>query len=281
MLGSVFSPYYAWARQRGPANPEHFCALNAVLYGARGKRWAMTERGPRQVQRQASELSIGPSQVRWEGDDLVIDIHETAVPIPQPLRGQVRVHPQTPTRHIEQLDRQGRHHWWPIAPDSRVSVNLRHPRLRWSGDGYLDSNWGSEPLEQGFIDWDWSRAKRRHGGATVLYEANRRDGSPLSLALQVNRDGQVQPFDPPARAPLSTTRVWRIPRATRSEHPDTGESRARVIETLEDTPFYARSTVATRLLGESVTAVHESLSLDRFAQRWVQLLLPFRMPRVS
>jgi carotenoid 1,2-hydratase len=25
--------------------------------------------------------------------------------------------------------------------------------------------------------------------------------------------------------------------------------------------------------------VHESLDLDRFAQRWVQLLLPFRMPR--
>jgi len=33
------------------------------------------------------------------------------------------------------------------------------------------------------------------------------------------------------------------------------------------------------LLGESVTAMHESLSLDRFRARWVQMLLPFRMPR--
>ena len=48
---------------------------------------------------------------------------------------------------------------------------------------------------------------------------------------------------------------------------------------LEDTPFYARSLLATTLLGEPVTAVHESLSMLRFRQRWVQYLLPFRMPR--
>ncbi|WPL14406.1 hydroxyneurosporene dehydrogenase [Thiorhodovibrio litoralis] len=250
-----------------------------MLYGASGKRWAMTERGHNRLQRSPTELSIGPSALHWDGDDLVIDIQETAAPIPLPLRGQVRVHPQAPTRHLQQLDRQGRHHWWPIAPDSRVSVNLSHPRLSWSGDGYLDSNWGSEPLEQGFTDWDWSRAKRRQGGAAVLYEANRRDGSSLSLALQVNKDGSVEHFEPPARAPLPTTRVWRIPRATRSEQPESGEPPVRVIETLEDTPFYARSTITTRLVGEPVTAVHESLSLDRFAKRWVQMLLPFRMPR--
>jgi carotenoid 1,2-hydratase len=28
-----------------------------------------------------------------------------------------------------------------------------------------------------------------------------------------------------------------------------------------------------------MTAVHESLSLDRFQARWVQAMLPFRMPR--
>jgi carotenoid 1,2-hydratase len=30
---------------------------------------------------------------------------------------------------------------------------------------------------------------------------------------------------------------------------------------------------------ESEQVVHESLSLDRFASRWVQALLPFRMSR--
>jgi carotenoid 1,2-hydratase len=48
---------------------------------------------------------------------------------------------------------------------------------------------------------------------------------------------------------------------------------------LEDGPFYARSTVASQLLGQPVVAMHESLSLDRFRSRWVQMLLPFRMPR--
>jgi hypothetical protein len=40
-----------------------------------------------------------------------------------------------------------------------------------------------------------------------------------------------------------------------------------------------RSLLQTRLLGESATAVHESLSLRRFSAPWVQALLPFRMPR--
>jgi carotenoid 1,2-hydratase len=43
-IGSVFSPYYAWARRRGGGDPEHHCALNVALYGAGGKRWALTER---------------------------------------------------------------------------------------------------------------------------------------------------------------------------------------------------------------------------------------------
>jgi carotenoid 1,2-hydratase len=37
--------------------------------------------------------------------------------------------------------------------------------------------------------------------------------------------------------------------------------------------------VASQLLGQPVVAMHESLSLDRFRSRWVQMLLPFRMPR--
>jgi carotenoid 1,2-hydratase len=54
-----------------------------------------------------------------------------------------------------------------------------------------------------------------------------------------------------------------------------------VIQTLEDTPFYARSMLSTRLFGEAVTAVHESLDLDRFRTAWVRALLPFRMPRMA
>jgi carotenoid 1,2-hydratase len=54
---------------------------------------------------------------------------------------------------------------------------------------------------------------------------------------------------------------------------------ARIVRTLEDAPFYSRSLLDTRLLGSSAPAIHESLDLDRFRARWVQCLLPFRMPR--
>ena len=67
---------------------------------------------------------------------------------------------------------------------------------------------------------------------------------------------------------------WRMARSTRSD-----DGAASIVRTLEDSPFYARSAVATRLRGAPVLAMHEALSLDRFSRRWVQTLLPFRMPR--
>ena len=68
---------------------------------------------------------------------------------------------------------------------------------------------------------------------------------------------------------------WRIRRRARS---DTG-TEIRRLQTLTDAPFYARSLLETRWMGEPVTAFHESLSLDRFDTAWVQAMLPFRMPR--
>ena len=195
------------------------------------------------------------------------------VPWPSRLRGTVRLHPLALTRHVELLDAHRRHQWWPVAPCARIEAAFERPALRWRGQGYLDSNAGDEPLEQGFVAWDWARAS--HGrGTTILYDAVRRDGSDLSLALHVDDTGRVEPFAAPPRANLPTT-LWRVPRATRSEpaHP------ARLVATLEDTPFYARSLVRLSVRGAAVTAVHESLSLDRFAAAWVRLLLPFRMPR--
>ena len=51
-VGSVFSPYYAWARRKGPADADNHCALNVALYGDAGHRWSMTERGARHVKRE-------------------------------------------------------------------------------------------------------------------------------------------------------------------------------------------------------------------------------------
>lgn len=275
MLGSVFSPYYARARRRGAADPLDHCALNVALYGAGGKRWSATERGHGVLAREAIALKIGPSMLHWNGECLVIHIDEWTVPLPSRLRGVVRVYPGRLNAESFALDARGRHLWTPLAACARVEVDMQSPARCWRGQAYLDSNAGEEPLEAGFHSWDWSRARLANGDTLVLYDVRRREGPPLALALRVRPDGTVVEFSPPPTAPLATAAVWRMPRATRSEpgYP------ARVLQTLEDTPFYARSLLSTRLEAEAVTAVHESLSLERFDTRWVQALLPFRMPR--
>ena len=233
----------------------------------------MTERGRTALHRDATRLSIGPSALHWDGTHLTIDIAEVTAPLPSRLRGTVRVTPAAVTGRIFDLDQAGRHTWSPIAPISHVDVALTSPDLRWSGPGYLDTNSGTRPLEADFVHWDWCRAPMPDGAA-ILYNATRRHGGEQSLALRVGRDGSVQDVPPPPRVTLPATR-WRIQRQTRAEPGQTIE----VVQTLEDTPFYARSVLDTRLLGHRVTAMHESLSMDRFTAPWVQAMLPFRIPR--
>ncbi len=274
-IGSVFSPYYAMARRRGPADPLNHCALNVALYGPGVGRWTMTERGRRHVSVAPERFAIGPSALHWDGEVLTIAIDEIGMPLPVPrrVRGTVRVRPQAVTDHVVTLNLAGNHRWWPIAPLSTVEVDLSQPDLRWHGPGYLDMNQGDAPIADGFRDWHWSRADTRHGAA-VLYGGTRRDGSVFDHGWRFDRAGIAKAFAPP---PVATLRRsgWRIARETRG---DAGQG-ATIIETLEDTPFYARSLVRTHLDGEPVTAMHESLSLDRFRSPVVQAMLPFRMPR--
>ena len=279
-LGSVFSPYYAWARRRAPgglAEPLNHAAVNVALYGADGCRWAMTERGRSSVQRSHKTLTIGPSGLHWDGSTLTITIDEVTAPWPSRLRGTVRVVPAALHAESFALDTAGRHRWAPIAPCARVEVDLASPRSRWSGPGYLDSNRGTAPLEADFRRWDWSRARAANGSTAVLYDVTRRDGSELGLALRFDpASATAEPFEAPPSLPLAPS-GWRIARGTRS---DRGGA-ASVVRSLEDGPFYARAVVESRLFGEAASAVHESLDLDRFASPWVQAMLPFRMPRRS
>ena len=85
----------------------------------------MTERGVGALRRSAHELAIGPSRLHWDGDALVIDLDEVSTPLPQRLRGQVRVQSPVLSRNAFALDAGGRHLWSPIAPCARVSVRLR------------------------------------------------------------------------------------------------------------------------------------------------------------
>ena len=269
----MFSPYYAWARRRGPAAAENHCALNVALYGPRAGRWAMTERGASQVGRDEATLSIGPSALRWTGDALEIGVDELCAPLPRLLRGSVRVTPSSLGARSHVLDAAGRHRWTPFAPRARVDVHFTDPAIRWSGIGYLDSNAGEEPLEDAFERWTWSRASP-DDGTVVLYDVTPRAGEPRSLALRFEPDGAVEALEAPPAAELPVT-GWRLARSSRV---DPGRE-VRVVRTLEDAPFYSRSQLQTHLYGAAAPAVHESLDLNRFRSRWVQCLLPFRMPR--
>ena len=277
-IGSVFSPYYASARRAArhpgaaPADAYRHCAVNVSLSGP-GGRWAMTERPRSQVQADAGRLQVGASALAWDGEALRIRLDETCSPLPRALRGEVVLRPRLQPSRSFTLDPEGRHLWRPLAPRARVTVQLEAPRLAWEGEAYFDMNRGSRALERDFHGWTWSRAATSTG-ARVHYEVQHRHAVCAPLALDFDRDGEVHRASLPGRAALPRS-GWRIARSTRSDAP--GE--ARVLRTLVDAPFYARSVVQAHFAGEQATCLHESLDLDRFRSRWVQAMLPFRMPR--
>jgi carotenoid 1,2-hydratase len=271
-VGSVFSPYYAWARKRPSADPDHFCALNVALYNRRSNRWCMTERGRRHSHRDAMQFNIGPSHLQWNGSSLDIEIDEVSVPIPRRVKGRIRLHPKQLFNFSTALDANERHRWGPLAPSARIEVDLSEPRQRWSGHAYLDSNEGDEPIENAFHQWDWSRSRLRDGSTAVIYDMQWPCESDRVLSLRFDPLGHVDTFAPPPRQTMNKTR-WRMERRMRSP------SAVRVLHQLEDTPFYQRAVLESELLGETVQSFHETLCIPRLVSPIVRAMLPWRMPR--
>ena len=279
-IGSVFSPYYKTSGRDIPL--DHSC-LNIALYG-KGARWVMTERGISETRQDRDAITFGPSAMRWEsdgsGDRLIIDIEERdirlGIPWRRRVKGKIILHPEMVNEKSFKLDPAGHHHWQAIAPRARIEVKMEQPDIAWTGSGYLDCNHGSEPIEDGFQSWHWSRAHigpKSRGEVAVIYEGQRRDGSHFASALRFDRSGAPQEEDLPLVAPLPRT-WWAMERQTRADR-----GHASVIKTWEDSPFYARSTISARIWGERVIAVQESISLDRLVNPVIQFMLPYKMPR--
>lgn len=231
----------------------------------------MTERGRTAAERRADRYRIGPSTLHWDGTTLVADVDEVGVPWPRRMRGRVVVHAPRLLDHPVELDPAGRHRWRPLAPLVRVEVDFPGLATRWRGHGYLDANDGDEPLEHAFRGWQWTRLHLERRRAAVFYDVETIDGARRAFAFEFD-DLAVRAVASREQQRLART-AWGLERCTR------GECGAHVIRSLEDAPFYSRALVETRYDGQAARGVHEGLSLDRFRRRWVQWMLPFRMPR--
>lgn len=285
-VGSVFSPYYKWARRHGDADPLNHCSINVVLYGRDANRWCMTERHRGDIQRGPNQFMIGPSGLHYAPASdttgtLCIDINEKSAPLPLAVRGRIVVDVALQRQHHFSLDKAGQHQWWPAGPNSRINVDLCTPALHWNGDAYVDMNWGDCPLDESINYWCWSRL-RTESGTRIFYDVHERqatatdiEGSPdTAHALSIDNRGNIAQLPSTDMIALPRTRWWRMPRHTRRT-----DSAPKILETLEDTPFYSRSAVTTRLNGTQATGIHESVSLARFSQPVVQAMLCCRMPR--
>jgi len=274
-VGSVFSPYYAFARRNNSAvNPENYCSLNVAIYSPGKNRWAMTERGEKQVSRSPNEFVIGPSNLQWDGNKLTVHIQERAVPFGQKIAGTVELYPNTLFNFSTPLDAAGKHRWGPLSPSARVKVRLNSPDLQWEGNAYLDSNEGDEPISQAFHEWDWSRAEMSGGRTSVIYDVREKNSQENILALTFNPNGSIDHFEAPPRQALPKT-FWGIQGHMRNPNAET----LAVHKMLENTPFYTRSVLNSELLGEKVLSFHETLSVPKLISTSTQLMLPWRMPR--
>ena len=235
----------------------------------------MTDRGRGALSQSPDRLGIGASSLHWDGTRLHVEIDEGGAP-PRfgRVRGRITVEPRAVTGVELPLTPDGAHVWRPFAPAARISVSLDLPGWDWEGEGYLDGNFGTRPFERDFDRWTWGRFPLPDGAA-VFYEAERTGGPDLAAAMRFREDGTASMMqDPPPVADLPGT-LWRLKRWTRC---DPG-AEARVETTQLDAPFYARSTVRTRIDGHETTGMHEAIDMRRWASPVFRPMIAMRVPR--
>ncbi len=271
-VGSVFSPYYAW---KNWADPGDHCAINMALYGP-PQRWSMTERRRQDTRRTATRYETGNSRVQLVDGGLEVDFDEIGAPFPRRVRGRVRVDLPYLNKESFQLDTRAHHFWSPACSHAKISVDFERPGLSWQGHGYVDSNFGLEPVTKGFDYWDWSRTPLDNGETLIRYVTDPVGSTQRDLHIKIGEDGSIRPAIQTQSVDLPATSIWRISRRAGAME----QAAPKIVQTLEDTPFYSRS-IIDYAQGTSGLATHETLSCRRLRSPIVRTLLPFRMPRLS
>ncbi len=234
----------------------------------------MTDRGESALRQTQDSLTVGPSEMRWQNDRLIVSINERSVPHGDVLSGSVEIEPTNITDIEIPLHEQGTHIWRPFAPSSKIRVNLNKAGWQWQGHGYFDANFGTAALEDDFSYWTWGRFPTSEG-TTCFYDASRRDGSDdLAIALEFKYDGTVAEIEAPPIQQFETS-LWRVRRETRCDLNHTPKQTKMML----DAPFYCRSGVETVINGEQSAGVHEALDLDRFANPFLKPMLAVKVPR--
>ena len=268
-IGSVFSPWYGWS---GRGDPDDHVCVNVAMSGP-GARWTMTDRGRAALRQTETTIAMGPSSLRWEDGRLVIDLDERAAPHGTRVRGRVTIAPRGITDIEVPLKPDGSHVWRPLAPASDITVEIDRPGWSWSGHGYLDSNFGTAPLEEDFGYWHWGRFPVPDG-RVIFYESELRDGTETRVALHFSDDGAVRAIDPPPLQSFPRS-GWGLRRETRC---DAG-STPRAIRSMVSAPFYQRAVVETTIHGHRTEGVWEAFDGDRFAAWWIKPMLALKVPR--
>lgn len=272
-IGSVFSPAYYRARQRGAGQPLAHSGVNVALYRPRGDQWVMTHYSEDAVTQSADQLVIGRSAITPHPDRIRIQLDDRTQPFPRlvssPLRGHIDLHLPCAPRDPVAL---GEHHvWQPIAPVAHAEVHLESPNLSFAGHAYHDFNAGSRGLEDDFVSWNWSRAS--DGESTrIVYDVNHRHHPPSRFGTQYHRDGTQNTCEPEEIHTLRSG-LWGVKRQLRAFH---GE-RVTEVRALEDSPFYTRTWLRTEQEGSHREVMHESIDLDRYRKNWTRFLIGFRM----
>ena len=233
----------------------------------------MTDRGRAALKQSRDTLQVGPSQMHWTGQELVIDINEWgALPIVSPVRGQIVLTPRALTGMEAVLTPDGRHLWRPFAPMADIEVRLSQGHA-WEGHGYFDANFGVRALEDDFRFWTWGRFPMKDR-TVCFYDAVRRDGSDLALGVEALADGALRAISAPPATQFRRS-AWLVKRETRADPGFMPRQRLSLL----DAPFYSRALVETKIDGEVSLGMHEALDLTRFRQPLLKPMLAVRVPR--
>jgi carotenoid 1,2-hydratase len=275
MVGNPFSPRYARAREHGPASAMRYASMNVALYGrSRAQHaWTLEERTIVAEDCAPTRLALGRSAIYWQGDRLIIDVDERTTSVfsmRRRLRGRIVFYPEVLSGLELAIDAQGLHRWWPLAPLGRLEAKFAEPDVRFSAPAYCDANAGDVALDESFSTWSWSRARGRDA-AYLTYDVQALEGDAPSHALRVSKHGPVTEIDTTI-SQLGRSR-WGLERMARADRGATPQ----IVRSFEDGPFYTRASIRTRLGGETVRAMHETLAAHRLRRGWVRFCTGYRM----